>query len=663
MIKQVIEHPPAKHDPIDVPRPPRNFINREELLEQLSQLVDDDPGATILVNGWREIGKTAFVHKWVSDNKERFPHARIYVDMAKYSHYDDPMFEVLHSLVRRLGATPEQITGNKQHLHSVYLSVTQSLTGVIIVDDVRNDEDARYLTPGSDTCVLIATSTTQLLGTEFDSLTVQALQPDNGRKILGRFCGSERIAAEPIAVDMLLDICGGVPSVLRVVASRLRDRPHVSVESFVEEFLGEDDPALNVFQGQYEEFDAATKKLYRRLAAAPGQEFDEYLAAAMAELDIATARRCLETLRNAFLVDEVGDRIYRYSAVVGRHITYCAKRDDAPSDLQKSALMAAERYQYLLEQADITATGSKQRIDHVVRNDTNPAFADEAEALLWVHENLENLRTIFNHAIEEGRHEVVWKLAEHMWAYFADVKGQSQALDTYMAAVESAKEVNNAAATSRMLALQAKSHNDLGQYDDAIRAAEEAHHIAITVQGDIGPRLEATALEFIGRAYQKAEDYPQALTFFRQSLDIGVANGLIRHQSLIHRFIGEIYRETHQAHEALAQFDKAKVLLETLPEVKHRDLSIISLQMAETYVQVQELDRARQESLAAIDFALEAGRPVREARGWQLMTQIASSPVDQVHYLGKAIEALQPINDPQIASLTAQIGQLKSQVE
>lgn len=663
VIKQVIQHPPAKLDPKDIPRPPKPFYNREDLLDELSAIVDDDPGATILVNGWREIGKTAFVYQWASISKSRFPDARVYVDMNKYSHYDDPMFEVLNSLVRRLGAASEQLSGDREHLHAVYLALTHSLTGLIIVDNVRHDEDARYLTPASENFVIIATSETHLLGTEFESLTVRALPHDYGRQILGTYCGSERIAAEPAAVNELLVICGGLPNALRAIGKRLQRRKKASIQRIVDGLKKDEDPVLRVFKDLYEAFDASTARLYRRLGAAPTNEFDEYLAAAMAELDIETARASLESLHDSFMVDEIGDGIYSYPETVARHIDYCAKHDETAETLRQTKLIAAARYKYLVEQADVAATGNRLRIDEVNPNTENPPFDTEEEALTWLHDNLESIRSVFHQAIEEDRPDDAWKLAEHLWAYYSDVRGQSSALDTYIAATEAAKAAENPEAISRMLALKTKTYNDLGQYEVAVQTGQEALHYAHQVTGNKGPRLQASALEFIGRSQQKSGQGERAMMTYQESFDIAIEHDLVRHQSLIMRFMGETMLQMNQPREAAESFTNSIQLLHTLPEDKPRDLAIVNLELGRVHVNVGDITQARKQFRTSINFARQSGRFLREAQGWQAMADVASTPEEQVENLQHAITALEPINDPQIQSITSQLNAVKSQFE
>jgi tetratricopeptide (TPR) repeat protein len=117
---------------------------------------------------------------------------------------------------------------------------------LIVLDNARDSAQVAPLLPGTPSCEVVVTSRAQLTGlaTSYGGhlLRVGALSRAAARDLLAGRLGPVRLAAEPGAVDHLLDHCAGLPLALSVVASRAAGRPELRLSELVDELRADAHP-------------------------------------------------------------------------------------------------------------------------------------------------------------------------------------------------------------------------------------------------------------------------------------------------------------------------------------------------------------------------------------------------------------------------------------
>src|SRR5574341_706512 len=97
---------------------------------------------------------------------------------------------------------------------------------LVVLDNARDATQVRPLLPGSPTCVVLITSR-QILATLEGAHPVHLdlLRPDHAVELLARIAGQRRIADDPQAAAVLVELCGYLPLAIRVAGARLAARP------------------------------------------------------------------------------------------------------------------------------------------------------------------------------------------------------------------------------------------------------------------------------------------------------------------------------------------------------------------------------------------------------------------------------------------------------
>src|SRR5690606_22418116 len=152
---------------------------------------------------------------------------------------------------------------------------------LVVLDDVRDPDQVRPLLPGGPGCFVVVTGRTRLTGlAAVDGarpIRVNPLPPAEARELLARRVGTERIRAEPEAVDAIVDRCAHLPLALSVVAARAAARPDRALAALAAEAdgsggrpetIGGPGSSTSVraaFSPSYDALDDETARLFRLL--------------------------------------------------------------------------------------------------------------------------------------------------------------------------------------------------------------------------------------------------------------------------------------------------------------------------------------------------------------------------------------------------------------
>lgn len=314
-------HPGVAPHPVDLlPRAPRGFHGRGAELTALSRAAAGE-APVCLVTGPAGVGKTALALHWARRSASAFPDGRLFADLRGFSDTGEPTpLEVLREFLLALGVAPRRVPESIAGAAALFRSLTDRLSVLVVLDNVRDSAQVRQLLPGGPDCVTLITSRHRLEGLIASDAAVpvplDVLEPPDCTALLAGVLGEERVVAEPVAARRLAELCGGLPLALRVTAARLAGRPQWTLADMADEladersrltYLAVEDTGVSAsLRLTVQQLPADAVHHFTRLGHHPGSHFDPYTAAALAGTDPIVAAAALERLAAAHLVTEAG---------------------------------------------------------------------------------------------------------------------------------------------------------------------------------------------------------------------------------------------------------------------------------------------------------------------------------------------------------------------
>jgi hypothetical protein len=142
--------------------------------------------------------------------------------------------------------------------------------------------------------------------------------------------GASRTAAEPAAVNRIIQLAGHLPLALSSVAARVAFRPQLRLESLAEEYASAGPSVLDAFNSvgdptldvrasimqSYRTLDTEPARLFRSLSTSRTLTFAAPLVANMTRQNEQDIRQALSHLVRVHLVSEVGPGRYNWNSLV-----------------------------------------------------------------------------------------------------------------------------------------------------------------------------------------------------------------------------------------------------------------------------------------------------------------------------------------------------------
>jgi tetratricopeptide (TPR) repeat protein len=313
--------------PSQLPLDPAGFTGREEELAQLEKVLGASsarPTAVVVsaVSGTAGVGKTALAVHWAHRARDRFPDGQLYVNLRGYDP-DRPLTapDALVRFLTALGVSEQDIPPEPDDRAARYRTEVADRRMLIVLDNAATVEQVRPLLPGTGSCAVLVTSRDSLAGLVAregaQRLDLDLLPADAARTLLRRLIGP-RAEAEPDAVDALAAQCARLPLALRVSAELAVTRPGTPLTDLVAELAdqqrrlylldAEGDPraaVVTVFSWSLRQLPPEAARTFRLLGLHPGPDLDAHAAAALTGNTVPDARRALEILARAHLVQRV----------------------------------------------------------------------------------------------------------------------------------------------------------------------------------------------------------------------------------------------------------------------------------------------------------------------------------------------------------------------
>jgi tetratricopeptide (TPR) repeat protein len=574
---------PARTTPAPVPRelPPGvpAFTGRAAELAWLSQHTGAGAPGTVVISaigGTAGVGKTALAVHWAHNAAHHFPDGQLYVNLRGYDPGPPvPAADALAAFLLSLGVPGQDIPPEAEQRAARYRSLLADKQMLVILDNAGSADQIRPLLPGTGTCTVVVTSRDALAGLVARDgaarLDLDVLPLEEAVALLRALIGP-RAAANPAAATELATQCCRLPLALRVAAELAAARPAVPLAQLVSELAdlqtrldqlaAGGDPGTQVrtvFSWSYRHLHADAARAFRLLGLHPGPDLDPYAAAALTSTALPQARRALDTLARAHLIQPTAPGRYGMHDLLRGYARELSATVDDEGEQHAALTRLFDHYLHTAATAmDTLVPAERHRRPRIPRPDTPvPPLADPTAARQWLdgertalvaaathtaaHDwpshatqmattlfrylynggHYPEATTIFTHALDAARRtgDRIAEATAHIQIGVVDREQcrYQQAVDHYRQALAPFRAAGGRTGEARALANMGLAETYLGRYEHATRHEQEA----VAIYRDIGDRFgEARALGYLGLIRERQCRYQEAASYYRQALDI-----------------------------------------------------------------------------------------------------------------------------------------------
>lgn len=429
--------------PRQLPAGISDFTGRLDLLARLDALLPDDtdlPAAVVIsaITGTAGVGKTALAVHWAHQIAGRFPNGQLYVNLRGF----DPIgravdaSEAVRGFLDALGVPAARIPNELEDQAALYRSLLADRRLLVVLDNARDAEQVRPLLPGSPGCLVLITSRNRLesLITAEAARPVQVdlLSTEEAHHLLAARLGTDRVAAEPEAVNAIVTSCARLPLALTIVAARAATHPHFSLaalaaeldaaQTSLEPFAATDTVTdlRAVFSWSYRQLNPDAQRLFRLLGLHPGPDITAPASASLAGQPLTTVRRVLSDLCRAHLLAEHLPGRYTFHDLLRAYAAELTDQADGEADRHTAVHRMLDHYLHTARVASRLYNPGLISLDRFAAPSAGVAiehFADTDQAGAWFAAELPVLLEIARLARQRGLDRYTWRLAGALTDY------------------------------------------------------------------------------------------------------------------------------------------------------------------------------------------------------------------------------------------------------
>ncbi|MFJ9554525.1 ATP-binding protein [Nocardiopsis sp. NPDC101807] len=652
--------------PRQLPLAATAFVDRTAHLQHLDTLAAE-AGAGVPVAvlvGPPGVGKTALAVHWAHRARGRFPDGDLYAGV--HGHGPGPRAEagqILDTILRALGVPPDRIPMDLDGRAALYRSELDGKRLLVVIDDVLDPAQVRPLLPASPGCMVVVTSRSALAGLVAREgarrLALGVLPVADSVNLLRNTVGV-RVDSEPRAAHELAEHCARLPLALRVAAERLIARPDATLSALVSELatedsrldaLAEEDELSDlraVMAASYQALDDDTSRFFRRLGLHPGTEFSGEAAAALADAPLPEARRRLDHLTRANLVERLRENRYRLHDLVRLYAIERVRAEEEAGAVGEAVGRIAQWYTHAAARAQLAEHPEFPAVPGAGQGHELPALGSVRDALEWFETERTNLVAVVGTALEHGHHDTAWRLPATVYGLFELRRYWHEWRDLHTVGLRAAENAGDAFGTARNHLGMGDAQWLLGDLDAAVRH----YRAALASNREAGdPWVEGFALRQLGvvawqrgeRDGQAVETVERAIEVFREAgerrgeamgllsladfrADLGGLDTALGHCRAAMRMfedigdvwstawarctLGRILTGSARAGDAVAEYLSSIQVFEERDDRDSRAMALIGL--AQARVALGDGEGAREALEAALDYLRDHGDPRAE---------------------------------------------------
>jgi tetratricopeptide (TPR) repeat protein/transcriptional regulator with XRE-family HTH domain len=630
----------ALPSPFQLPTDIADFTGRESELAQIRALVAEAGplgGAVVIsaIAGMAGVGKTALAVHLAHQLAPGFPDAQLFVNLRGYD-VDQPLTpaEALDGFLRSLGVTNAGLPATLDRKASLYRSLLAGRRALVLLDNASSEEQVRPLLPGSPTCLVLVTSRSSLLGLVAAEgarrVHLDVLGPAEARELLARVAGQDgryRVRREPEAGTEVARLCGRLPLAVRIAASELAARPHLSIAELARRLSDEQHRLRQLVTGDvsirasftlsYQNLEHPAARMFRWLGliAVPG--FGRGVAAALMDVAPEEAERLLETLVDAHLL-EAGTTPgrYRFHDLLRLFARERAHAEESDADREAALDRMFHWYLATADTAGRLLIPGRRRLPYELTGRWHGrTFATRGEALAWFETERSNLVAATRQAADLDLHSLAWQLPDALWSFFFLRSYWADWRDTHQIGLAAAREAGNRQAEAWMMSA-------LGDLDlEWLKFGEEVactFRRSVALCREIGDREgEARALCGLGRCQILMRRFEGGIESEQQALTISREIGYPYRQGVALYHLGEAYCDMGRLDEAVDCHRQALSIRRKLGDQWNEGVSLTDL--GRVYCDLRRFEDAIDCEDRSLAIAREIGHRSGEARALEIL--------------------------------------------
>lgn len=564
LVAETEEAPPLAAPPVALPFDLPDFTGRDEELAEVGA-----HSTVVMIDGMAGVGKTALAVRAVHRLGDRYPDARVFLDLHGFTPGREPLTAhmAIQTLLQSMGVPSGRIPSDVDQRVTAWRTEMAGRRAVVVLDNAASSDQVESLITGAPGCLTVVTSRRRLVLDGATSISLDVLPPGAARDLVGGMVGA-RAAAEPEAVTALVELCGGLPLALRIAAARLAHRPMWTVADLVER-LGEQRRTLTAlaagdrnvvasFAVSYDHLTAAQQEMFRALGRHPGPDVDAYAASALAGVSFFDARDLLEELLDHhLLVQRVRGR-YTFHDLVRAYARTQAGEDGDLGELHDYYLRVAHSAAHLVQPGrafDAPTIG--------IEPAKVPSFDEQGAAMAWFSAERENLVATAVHAARTGSGRYTWEILRYVGHSLIVAHRLDDLVAVQEPALAEMRRTGDRTAEMRGQYMLMQVAYAQARYRDGVGHAEQSIALACEL-GD--EKWQSDTLVVRAMLAHRLGRFDESLELGRSALPVLQRNNSYRMAAICVANIGRAHLVRGDAEQARVHLDKALVLSREIGE-------------------------------------------------------------------------------------------------
>ncbi len=523
--------------PRQLPPDIADFTGRELALEWLhARMRTREFGSTAVVIiaavGKAGVGKTTLAVHAAHQMRTLFPDGQLYVNLRGVEAQALDPAEVLGRFLRALGVEGQSIPDDVDERADLYRSLMADRHALVLLDNAADEAQIRPLLPAGTGNAVLVTSRTRLTGLAgIQVIDLGVLRPEQAVELLGKIAGTDRIASEPAAAQLIAALCGYLPLALRIAGARLAAKPHWRLQRLAHRLaehqrrldeLAAGDLEVRASVGMsYYGLGQREQRAFRLLGLLEVPDFASWMLAALLDISAPEAEEVADHLADAQLLDPIGDDAtgqlrYRFHDLVR---LYARERLAAEETLATRRAALERTLQIYFERAQATVGQLRLRPPEL-SGATAPTFPPDAQGELaasyqWLATEHTGLALSLDQAWREGLGGLGQALTRLLADFFEVYACWDEWERTHEVALRAARRAGDRHAGASLL----RGLGDLRRFQNRLPEAVTLFTESSAIFRELGDTGgEVDTLTGLARTYRRQDRLADAASCFEECL-------------------------------------------------------------------------------------------------------------------------------------------------